>query len=403
MTEVSKLGKPSASIISLDKERNFWFDAIRGLSALAVCAGHLRAAAFVDFGAAENQGILQKLFYGLTAFGHESVMVFFVLSGFFVGGSVLKNVANFSVKSYAISRLTRLWLVLIPALLFTILIDLQLRSTSPDVLNGFYYKIWSSGPQTQTYSLSVTTFFGNIFFLQNITVPIFGSNSPLWSLANEFWYYLAFPSVLLLFTAKKSIKTRIAALTISMLLAMALSSLPLTVASGLLLGFFIWLMGVGVYYFKGFIGKYGKYYLLPFVLLFIAALAHAKTQNSSHFLNPDIAVGFTFALMATALVNIERPRNLPNILYKIVSWISDISYSLYLFHFPILMFLASIFHTRTQLQPDVRGICIYAVELSLLLGLCAVAWWLFERRTNEVRAVVERIFKRSTKIAGQSN
>jgi len=37
----------------------------------------------------------------------------------------------------------------------------------------------------------------NVFFLQTITVPVYGSNSPLWSLANEFWYYLLFPLLLL--------------------------------------------------------------------------------------------------------------------------------------------------------------------------------------------------------------
>ena len=34
---------------------------------------------------------------------------------------------------------------------------------------------------------------GNLFFLQTIFVPPFGSNAPLWSLSFEFWYYLLFP------------------------------------------------------------------------------------------------------------------------------------------------------------------------------------------------------------------
>ncbi len=36
-------------------------------------------------------------------------------------------------------------------------------------------------------------FFGNLFFLQGIFTPVFGSDTALWSLAYEFWYYILFP------------------------------------------------------------------------------------------------------------------------------------------------------------------------------------------------------------------
>jgi len=38
---------------------------------------------------------------------------------------------------------------------------------------------------------------GNLFFLQNILVNCFGTNGPIWSLANEFWYYILFPLALI--------------------------------------------------------------------------------------------------------------------------------------------------------------------------------------------------------------
>lgn len=62
-------------------------DLIRGLSALAVMSGH------------------------------EAVMVFFVLSGFFIGTSVLESFRErrWSWRAYLINRLTRLQLVLVPA------------------------------------------------------------------------------------------------------------------------------------------------------------------------------------------------------------------------------------------------------------------------------------------------
>lgn len=66
--------------------RNLWLDLIRGCSALIVCLGHLRNAILVDYSVLVNPSIIIKAFYAITGFGHQAVMVFFVLSGYFVGG-----------------------------------------------------------------------------------------------------------------------------------------------------------------------------------------------------------------------------------------------------------------------------------------------------------------------------
>jgi len=42
-------------------------------------------------------------------------------------------------------------------------------------------------------ALTVRVFFGNLFFLQTILPPCSAPMELLWSLANEFWYYLLFP------------------------------------------------------------------------------------------------------------------------------------------------------------------------------------------------------------------
>ena len=75
----------------MNNQRFFWLDVVRGLSAIAVCAGHLRSVMFVDYSNLQTPSLLQKVFYGLTGLGHQAVMVFFVLSGFFVGGSILRK------------------------------------------------------------------------------------------------------------------------------------------------------------------------------------------------------------------------------------------------------------------------------------------------------------------------
>ena len=109
MLDPSGLNKPIPRNITLD-----W---LRGLSALAVFSGHLRAALFVDFSTQADPSIMQKIFYLMTGLGHQAVIIFFVLSGYLVGGSVIRSMRGKSmldIKKYSIARITRLWAVLIP-------------------------------------------------------------------------------------------------------------------------------------------------------------------------------------------------------------------------------------------------------------------------------------------------
>jgi peptidoglycan/LPS O-acetylase OafA/YrhL len=87
--------------------------------------------------------------------------------------------------------------VLVPALVLGVLWD---RSGIELVGSGGIYS--GSVPNasilsTVLPSLRWPVFFGNLFFLQTIAVPSLGSNGPLWSLSNEFWYYIMFPLGLL--------------------------------------------------------------------------------------------------------------------------------------------------------------------------------------------------------------
>src|SRR4051794_31312092 len=114
------LRKPMPSARAENHAQN----AIRGVAALLVVISHARALLCLDWSGVDH-GPFNRLLYALGSLGHQSVIVFFVLSGYWVGGAVLHQVraSRFSWVSYGLQRLTRLWVVIIPALVLTAILD----------------------------------------------------------------------------------------------------------------------------------------------------------------------------------------------------------------------------------------------------------------------------------------
>ena len=135
-----------------------------------------------------------------------------------VGGKALADMSadRWSWAHYLLRRLTRLLIVIVPALFATAVLDhLGIRWTGGAGYDGAFYDVYSSGPNTaRPLIYSPITLLGNIAFLQTIYVPVFGSNIPkCGSLANEFWYYIVFPLASSLFLATHSLMAKLIALT----------------------------------------------------------------------------------------------------------------------------------------------------------------------------------------------
>jgi peptidoglycan/LPS O-acetylase OafA/YrhL len=87
-------------------------------------AGHFRGGFFEEYGllANEDKTLVVQLLYALTHLGHECVLIFFVMSGFLVGGKALERMRErrFNLVDYSIDRTVRIVLPLISALLLYI-------------------------------------------------------------------------------------------------------------------------------------------------------------------------------------------------------------------------------------------------------------------------------------------
>src|SRR6185437_14909486 len=214
-------------------------DAIRAGAALVVMMDHLRALFFVDYLQLRQPPWFLKSIYFLTGFGHQAVMVFFVLSGFLISATIIKGyeTATWSWRDYAINRSVRLYIVLIPALLLGGFCDV-LGSTAFASSGLYTHPLSGLGPGIAAANLSVGTLLCNALFLQTVACHTLGSNGPLWSLSNEFWYYVLFPLALsaTLAWARRAVR-------VGILLTLASLCLAWLLGLGMLIGFLVWMSG----------------------------------------------------------------------------------------------------------------------------------------------------------------
>src|SRR5580704_5843011 len=112
-------GTRSAKVDFADSWASVHFDLLRGIAAFLVLIGHWRNLFFIDFSEITQHRWWFAVPYTLSSVGHQSVVLFFVLSGYFISSSVIRALERnrFEWKAYLLRRGLRLWIVLLPALL----------------------------------------------------------------------------------------------------------------------------------------------------------------------------------------------------------------------------------------------------------------------------------------------
>lgn len=356
-------------------------DAIRAVAALAVVLQHARQLWFVRDDLIDLHHFPDGFFYWLTSQGGPAVGVFFVLSGFLIGSSIRSSWAGgrWNAIRYADARLTRLLVPLVPALLLTAFWD-GLGLNLFGQVAPYSWRLPTPPPDTQH---TVTYLLGNMLFLQDVAVPTFGTNGPLWSLSREFWYYVAFP--LLFLSLNRGVPTgRRVGLFAAALLAMAIMGKEIVVL------FPVWLFGVAVAFLPG--RPWGA--KAPFrALAVLALLASMSFTWIVPHLPPrasDYAIGLVSAVFVWSVL-CGAPREPSRLYEKTAEFGADISYTLYLVHVPLLTFLAAAYlrnHEPLAMTPLTFAVVLGLSLMAILYAI--VLWFLFERNTRRIRAWLVR-------------
>jgi peptidoglycan/LPS O-acetylase OafA/YrhL len=375
MSTTASFTKPAPTFVHLDMAR--------GLAALVVLIGHLRSFVFLSYGDLNSHTPIDTIVWAITGFGHQAVMIFFVLSGFFITRSILvdDSTKGFSWPIYLIKRVTRLWIVLIPCLVLTLLCDrVGIFASGMKFYGGQLYEIYNSGPNLATggIHLDFSTFMENLFFLQTITAPIFGSNGPLWSLANEFWYYLMFPFLYIAVSRRWSWSST--PINLALFVCTCLFVGQYMALSGL-----IWLAGAFAYiiYERGWFAKaLGTSIALGASMAFLLfSLAVSKGNYGT-----DIAKDSFIGLAAAVLVLVLAQHEGDSAIYrKSAHALANCSYTMYLVHFPFMALVVNVVLRNSKFEASFLGYSVFVALGLVTLLYCSMIYWLFERHTGTVR------------------
>jgi peptidoglycan/LPS O-acetylase OafA/YrhL len=170
---------------------------LRGLAALYVMLGHARWLLWASqheyaASAPSKVGSVLAVLSASLTFGHQAVLLFFLISGFCIHYRQARSLATsgdgrMNLKSYAWRRLRRLYPPLLLALALTALFDSLGAS-----LNPAYYAGQTAYPSINDAAVAgsrtLTTLFGGLLFQSSLATPSFGTNGPLWSLSYELWF-----------------------------------------------------------------------------------------------------------------------------------------------------------------------------------------------------------------------
>lgn len=341
----------------IDSRLGVWLDHFRWLAALMVAVSHTRNLLMPDFHSGLNAA--ERVLYFFTLFATQSVVIFFVLSGLLVGGSIVRRARadELDLADYFIDRATRLYVVLVPALVLTAVLQWAGQALQCD------------GPD------SPERYLANLAFLQNfgVTGPPC-NNSPLWSLSSEAFFYVLAPLVVVA-------ATRRSWLALALSCGLILASLATFVDNRAWTGFglMLWMAGLLPWFVRLCVSAVVM--VLPVLAVLLLMRFHLLSDDRTG--EALLAIAFA-ALLCADFSGVRAPWP------RFGAAMAGFSFSLYLVHMPIAGAVAQ--HTGLQGLPsgEARTYLIYGASITTMIATGWVFGRLFEARTADLRRAVRR-------------
>ena len=383
--------EPDAGTAGADRPRGHYvgggvselLDLLRALAAMVVVLLHARLHTIGPLPAvrAESGATVALLVSVFSGWGDFAVTVFFVLSGYLIGGQVL-NAPRTDGRfwtTYAVNRFSRLSIVTVPAVLLS-----AAAAHASMALWGVSYTAGTQGCLPGVWDVTA-----NLLYLHKVAVRPICSDGPIWSIANEAFYYALFPLLLLALRGATPRARMFAATGAALLVAYALYER--FGESGMLAYFGVWMIGAAAAYPLG-RGRRGLVLALAVLCLAVAsvALGTAPTIHLDYPLAALVGVGLLAARWWGAPGWVRRPR-----VKRAAQGVAAFSFSLYLFHMPAMNFARGAFGVPAPTgEVTAKTLTLFASFVLLSYAAGYAGWWVFERHTLKLRGVVSRVVAR---------
>jgi peptidoglycan/LPS O-acetylase OafA/YrhL len=330
-----------------------------------------------------HHGFLYFTKYPHYYLGNLGVVIFFLISGFLIGRSVLSNSVrhDYHLSTYVVERFARIYTAFIPALFLVAVIDFFFYQR-PSFPGHYSYSLWNA--------------FGNVLMLQGFPVlkslkdigidywyiDNFSSGFAFWTLPIEWWIYLTFG--ILFFSIKDNIWS------ISRIIILVISAIsPLYYCFSRFAGGLtqVWIMGFGfslLYHYGENIDIYQspghRRTILPIILILMLLTIPMALARLEYFAPYDLALDSVLALMICAPIFVLgfRPVTLPKPMARVTHYLAGYSYSLYLIHGTLMLAV------RTAEPHWINGTASFVAMLLGVNILAGIFAQLFELRYHLV-------------------
>ncbi|AZQ48347.1 acyltransferase family protein [Bacillus sp. GX] len=346
-------------------------DSIRGISSLVVMIGHhlMIFSVFQNYSYEDNKPFVMYLLKETPArlifsSGNESVIIFFVLSGFVLYRSIQNNYDSYG--SFLLKRICRIYIPYIVAILIAILCQTTMSEYGISHLSEWFNRSW-------TIESSLSLIVQHILLVGKYNTDAY--NGVIWSLVHEMRISMIFPLVLMVCLRKTLRGSLLSLFSFSicsvLILLLFHSSLTLTSYALTLHYTVLFLLGALVAKYKEnvivFYSNRTKNEKIAWFLFAILLYMYEGLIGEIKLLNNFIFRDYVIAISACLFVILSLSvATLSSLLRnKYLLYLGKISYSLYLYHIISLFSLIYMLHEILPLPI----ILIFSLVFSFILAM----------------------------------
>jgi len=354
----------------MNRPFSVYLDLVRFIAAVLVYIWH------------SNQRFLTEAILPFSGYGHSSVIVFFVLSGFVI--AFITDTKESTLADYSASRISRVFSVAIPAIVITLVLDSIGRVLYPAIYDYPYDQFLTriAGSllmANEVWMISITSF----------------SNVPYWSICYEWWYYVTFAMVMFL---PMRLGWLLAAATMAVIGPKVILLAP------------IWWLGVLLYrwdrlrhlsatvsWVMVIVSLVGIYWFHRVNMMSVAEdwLESLIGRNLVHQLTFSKRVFADYMLGVLVFINFAGMRNvvathgaLLDAIAKPVRFFANYTFTLYLLHQPLFLFWAAV------IRGDPKTLWYWACVTVLTMLSVGALGFFTENRRHVLRAWMLPAFRR---------